>query len=228
MNWFGRFITSSIGKKLIMSLTGLFLIIFLVVHLSGNLQLLAGDGGQSFNEYTKFMTSNPLVKTISYGLYTFILLHAIQGMVIAYKNYKSRGPVGYRKKQASDASWAARNMTLLGILIFAFLMLHMGDFWYSYHFGDLDTVTYDSENYKDMYQKVVVSFQQPWIVISYLVGLIALAFHLYHGFDSAFKTLGINHPKWTPIIKWIGIIYSILIPIGFAIIPIVMYFNNLN
>lgn len=226
MNWIGRFLTSSLGKKLIMSLTGLFLVIFLIVHLSGNLQLLAGDNGQSFNIYTEFMTTNPLIKIISYLLYAFILLHAIQGLLIAYKDRKARGTTGYSKKQASEASWASRNMAALGILIFAFLLLHMGDFWYSFHFGDLETVTYAGVEYQDMYQKVELSFQQTWIVIAYMVGLIALGYHLYHGFGSAFKTLGINHSKWTPIINWIGIIYSIVVPVGFAIIPLVMYFTK--
>lgn len=218
MNWLGRLITSSIGRKLVMSLTGLFLILFLIVHLGGNLALLSGDNGKFFNEYTEFMSTNPIITAISYFLYAFLLIHAIQGILIWYKNYKSRGSVGYRKKQASETKWASRNMALLGILIFAFLLLHMGDFWYKIKFGGLA--------YDQMYHRVSVAFQQEWIVIAYLIGLIALAFHLYHGFQSAFKTLGLNHRKWTPIIHAIGVLYSILIPLGFAIIPIYMYFSN--
>lgn len=206
-----------------MGLTGLFLILFLIVHLSGNFLLFADDGGLSFNAYSKFMTSNALVKIISISLYFFILLHAFQGVLITAKNRRARGPVGYRKKKGSTTSWASRNMGLLGVLILAFLLLHMGDFWFKVHFGEIPL---DAAGNKDLYIKVVASFQNLWIVIAYLVGLIALAFHLYHGFDSAFKTLGINHPKWTPIIKTVGTAFSIIIPLGFAIFPVVFFLTN--
>lgn len=223
MNWLGLFFSSTIGKKIIMAGTGLFLILFLIVHLSGNFLLFADDGGLSFNAYSKFMTSNPLVKIISISLYAFILLHAIQGILIVRKNKMARGPVGYKRKHASTTSWASRNMGLLGILIFAFLLLHMGDFWFKVHFG---SIPLDAAGNKDLYAKVIFSFQSIWIVLAYLVGLLALAYHLFHGFDSAFKTLGFNHPKWTPIIKTIGTIFSIIVPLGFAIFPVVIYLTN--
>ncbi|NBB88229.1 MAG: succinate dehydrogenase [Bacteroidetes bacterium] len=227
-NWFQNFLTSSIGRKTIMSLTGLFLIIFLVVHLVGNLQLLSEDGGRAFNEYTYFMTHNPLIKTISYGLYFFILLHAVQGIVIKLSNNKARGAQGYRKYQAGVNSWASKQMALLGILIFAFLMLHMGDFWFSLKTGNVDKLNYAGypEQIADLYSKVDASFSNIWIVIAYLIGLIALALHLWHGFWSAFQTLGINHRKYTPLIKTLGKLYAILIPLGFAVIPIVFFLKN--
>jgi len=227
-NWFQSFLVSSIGRKLIMSLTGLFLIIFLVVHLMGNLQLLAGDGGRAFNEYAYFMTHNPLIKTASYGLYFFILLHAVQGVVIKLSNNKARGSQGYRKYNAGVNSWASKQMALLGILIFAFLMLHMGDFWYSMKVGDLEMKTYAgfSEPVADLQTKVEASFANVWIVVAYLVGLLALAFHLWHGFWSAFQTLGLDHKKYTPVIKTVGYLYAVLIPAGFAVLPIAIYIQS--
>ena len=226
--WFIQFITSSIGKKLVMSLTGLFLISFLVVHLIGNLQLLYSDGGEAFNIYAQFMTTFLPIKVISYGLYAGIILHAIQGILIAWQNKKAKG-VKYEVSTYENGSWASKNMALLGILIFAFLCIHMGDFWYSMHWGDLPMVTYEGHDtpVKDLYAKVSMSFSQWWIVVIYLVGLLALALHLLHGFQSAFTTLGLVHKKYTPIIRALGIGYSILIPLAYAAIPLTFVVKNL-
>lgn len=226
MNWIINFFTSSIGKKIIMSLTGLFLISFLTVHLIGNLQLLIPDDGYAFNTYAYFMTTNPLVKFISYGLYALILLHAVQGIIMAWSNKKAKGS-SYKVNTYKNKSWASNNMALLGILIFAFLMIHMGDFWWKMKWNRLDVITsyegYDS--IKDLYGRVAAAYKVWWVVLAYLVGLAALALHLMHGFASAFQTLGLNHRKYTPIIKLAGMAYSILIPLGYAIIPIFMYFK---
>ena len=227
MSWFSNFLTSSIGQKLVMSLTGLFLITFLLVHLVGNLQLLASDQGESFNTYAYFMTTNPLIKTVSYGLYFFIVVHTIQGLVIAYNNRKAKGS-RYAVKSNAPASSSGKTMALLGTLILAFLLIHMGDFWYKMKFTDqLEMVPYDSIDVevKNLYKRVSIAFQNPVIVIIYIIGQIVLALHLWHGFQSAFQTLGINHKKYTPAIQFLGKVYSIVIPIGFAIIPIVHYFS---
>ncbi len=212
-----------------MSLTGLFLITFLPVHLLGNLMLLKADGGEAFNTYAYFMTNNPLIKFVSIGLYFFIILHAIQGILIAVSNKKAKG-TKYMVNTYTNKSWASNNMALLGILIFAFICIHMGDFWFKMKFtSQLDMVTdyagYEGIAIKDLYARVVAAFDQLWIVVVYLIGMVALGFHLMHGFASAFQTLGINHQKYTPIIKSLGMAYSILIPLGFAIIPIYMFFT---
>ncbi len=229
MNWIINFLTSSIGKKLVMSLTGLFLITFLPVHLLGNLLLLKGDGGEAFNTYAYFMTNNPLIKFTSYGLYFFILLHAVQGVLLAWQNKKSKGKKSLVNTY-TNKTWASNNMALLGILIFAFLCIHMGDFWFKMKFTNrIDIIDsyagYEGVGIKDLYSRVSLAFKQLWIVLVYLIGLAAMAFHLLHGFASAFQTLGINHKKYTPIIKLLGIGYSILIPLGFAIIPVIMFFK---
>ena len=226
MSWISNFLTSSLGKKLIMSLTGLFLIIFLVVHLVGNLQLLIDDGGEAFNTYAYFMTNNGLIKFLSYGLYALILIHIVQGILIALKNRGARAS-RYAVTNRKSNSFASRNMALLGLLVFFFLAIHMGDFWYKMKFTDeLPMVTYAGLGVEvsDLYARVATAFSEWWIVVVYMLGLLALALHLWHGFQSAFHTLGLNHKKYTPFINAVGKIYSILIPIGFAIIPLYFFF----
>jgi len=208
-----------------MSLTGLFLILFLIVHMTGNLQLLSRDGGESFNIYAAFMSHNPIIKVISIGLYAFIILHTIQGLLLWVRNRQSKGPQ-YKANNSGKSNWPSKNMAILGVLIFAFLMIHMGDFWVKMRFLDvLPMVTYPGhlEPVQDIYTRVHIAFQEPWIVIAYIVGVIALAIHLIHGFQSSFQTLGINHKKYTPVIKVLGWIYTIVICGGFLAMPLYHY-----
>ena len=223
MGWLTNFLTSSLGRKLLMSLTGLFLILFLVVHLIGNLQLLKGDEGQAFNEYTVFMTHNPLIKFVSYGTYILILLHAVLGIYIAVVNRKSKGRKASVSHRAENVTWASKNMALLGILVFAFLMLHMGDFWLKMKLNQTEMVDYGNGEIKNLYASVYKSFSQWGVVIAYLVGLLAMSYHLWHGFASAFQTLGLNHKKYTPLIQILGMAFAIIIPLLFAILP--LYFK---
>ena len=124
MKWLTHYLTSSIGRKLTMSLTGLFLILFLIVHLVGNLQLLKGDEGEAFNKYSYFMTHNPLIKTISYGLYFFILLHSYQGLLLWWQNRNAAGGMKrYAVSSTKTSSFASRSMAWLGTLILIFLFL---------------------------------------------------------------------------------------------------------
>lgn len=227
--WIGRFLTSSIGKKVIMALTGLFLITFLAVHLAGNLQLLISDGGQAFNEYAYFMTNNPLIKFTSYGLYAFILIHAIQGIALWLKNKSARGTQGYAVKndRVAGAAKSSLYMGSLGTIILAFIIVHMVQFWAQMKFtSNVSELLYPGAEYavKDLYALVAGAFTNIWFVIFYVASMIFIGFHLFHGFESAFQTLGLNHKKWTPLIKLVGRAYSILVPLGFAIIPIWMYF----
>jgi succinate dehydrogenase / fumarate reductase, cytochrome b subunit len=224
MTWFTRFLSSSLGKKLLMALTGLFLITFLVVHLIGNLQLLHDDGGQAFNVYAKFMTTNPLIKTISYGLYAFILLHAILGFRLTAENRRARGSKGYAIDNKSSA-WTSRSMGVLGFIILIFLVVHMKDFWAQMHWGGIPTATYEGVEVKDLHAIVALSFSQLWYVLLYVVCMIALAFHLWHGFASGFQTLGLNHLKYNAVIDLVGKAFAIIIPAAFAWIPIAMFFD---
>ena len=230
MNWFTKFLTSSIGQKLVMSLTGLFLIVFLLVHLIGNLQLLLSDGGEAFNLYAEFMTTNPLIKLSSYGLYTFILLHAVQGWLLWSKNRKARGGQGYAV-QATRAKGTngniAKRMGWLGTIVFIFLMLHLYQFWFQMHWGGIETATYGGVEVKDLYSIVKGTYMNPIYVVVYVLSMVVIGAHLLHGFQSSFQSLGLNHQKYTPFIKFLGTAYSILIPLGFAIIPIYMFVRSM-
>jgi len=202
-----------------MSLTGLFLVIFLLIHLIGNLQLLAADGGESFNHYAEFMAHNPLIQVVSKGLYFFILLHAYQGIVLWMKNRAARGNERYAvqvTRAVNTNSFAAKNMAWLGIIIFVFLIIHMGQFWFKMKFG----------GETDLYGLVSILYTDPIWVAFYIVCMIIVAVHLWHGFQSSFQTLGLNHPKYSPLIRFLGKAYSVLIPLGFAMIPIIMFLNK--
>jgi succinate dehydrogenase / fumarate reductase, cytochrome b subunit len=228
MNWFTNYLTSSVGRKLTMSLTGLFLILFLIVHLLGNFQLLKDDGGEAFNKYTYFMTHNPLIKTISYGLYFFIIVHTIQGLLLWAYNRKAKGQSYAVKTTPPGVNWASSNMALLGTLILFFLIIHMGDFWLKMKMGEMTKLAYEDfangEEIANLYARVAEAFKNPLLVGGYVIGQIVLFFHLSHGFQSAFQSLGVNHPKYTPFIKGFGLLYSVLVPLGFAAIPVIFFF----
>ena len=209
-----------------MSLTGLFLILFLVVHLLGNLQLLYNDDGRAFNRYAAFMSTNPLIKLISYTLYLFILLHAVQGWLLWRKNNTARGAERYAVKvtrATNTSAFAARNMGWLGTILFVFIAIHMYQFWLQMHLGNLPMVNYDGKEVKDLYFIVNKAYVNPGFVLFYVLSMVIVAMHLYHGFQSAFQTLGLNHRKYSPLIHWIGRLYAVLVPLAFALIPVVMY-----
>jgi succinate dehydrogenase cytochrome b subunit len=226
MGWFGKFITSSIGRKLIMSLTGLFLILFLIVHLMGNLQLLHDDGGEAFNLYARFMTTNPVIKIISYSLYTFILLHAFLGIYLWLKNRAARGSKGYAVtdvKAVNTNAGFAKNMGWLGGIVFIFLLIHMYQFWFQMHMDAVPYATYAGEEVKNLFEPVQVAFTGIGFVVFYVVCMAILGFHLWHGFQSAFQTLGLSHQKWSPAIRFLGKAYAIIVAVLFAVIPIAFY-----
>lgn len=224
MSWIIKLLTSTLGKKLLMSLTGLFLISFLTVHLMGNLAVFKGDGGLAFNAYAAFMSTNPLIGTVSYLLYAGILLHVFVAIIL-YSRNKAARPVGYKSQNgAANSSWESRSMTLLGILILAFILLHLKDFWWQYkHGGGFEFAT-DANGNRDIYALVLHEFKEVFSLLAYLVGLVALFFHLKHGFQSAFQTLGLEHRKYTPIIKGLGLLYAIFVPLGFALMPVYVFF----
>ncbi len=207
-----------------MSLTGLFLCSFLVVHMAGNLQLFKGDGGRAFNEYTYFMTHNPLIITVSYLLYTSIIVHASMALILTRHNQDSR-PVKYAyAKPEANSPWSSRNMGVLGTVLLIFIVLHMRTFWFEMHFGSVPMAEYDGKEYKDLYTVVVAAFSQLWYVAVYVVCMIALGYHLVHGFKSGFQTLGVRHKKYTPLIEFLGtFVFAIVIPALFAVMPIYMY-----
>jgi len=224
MKWFLDLFSSSLGRKILMALTGIFLILFLTVHLTGNLQLLKHDGGKAFNTYAEFMGNNPLIQIISKGNFLFIILHVLWALMLTISNRKARGPVGYANPNKKSV-WASRNMGILGTIILIFLVIHIRHFYAEAHFGSLPTQMYDGHEAKDLYGQVIFWFQKDWYVALYVFSMIALGFHLWHGFTSAFQTLGLNHKKYNPVINFVGKAYAILVPAGFALIPIVIFFS---
>ena len=188
----------------------------------GNLQLLLppDEALVVFNEYARFMTTNPLIKILSYLTYFSILFHAVDGILLVIQNKKAR-PVQYAyNKPSANSSWASRNMGLLGAVVLFFIIVHMRSFWYEMHFG---SIALDINGNKDLYTITTAAFQELWYVVMYVICMIAIAFHLSHGFASAFQSIGVNHAKYTPVIKKVGAAFGILIPLVFAIIPVFLY-----
>lgn len=226
MSWVTKTLKSTLVKKLIMALTGLFLILFLTGHVSGNMLLFKNDGGEAFNIYAKFMTTNPAVKALSYLTYISVLAHVVYSIILSRHNKAAR-PIGYSESKASTNSrWASRNMGVLGTIILIFIVVHMQSFWAQMHWGDLPMVTYAGEEYKDLYSIVNFAFQNIFMVIGYVVAMAFLAFHLSHGFASAFQTLGLNHKKYSPLIQTVGQVYCIVVPVLFAAMPLYIYFTS--
>lgn len=207
---------SSIGKKLVMSLAGLFLCLFLLVHLGINLTLLLNDGGVIFQEAVEFM-SLWFIKVFEVILFAGFLIHIIWGVVLFFQNWKAR-PQGYAISDNSQTSFFSKYMVHTGAIIFVFLALHFVNFYFV-KLG-LVAVPAGAEGKHDFYHMAINLFSQPVYAIIYVAFMFFLSFHLNHAFQSAFQTLGMNHKKYTPAIKYIGLAYSIIVPLGFAIIPI--------
>lgn len=209
-----------------MSLTGLFLCLFLVIHLIGNTQLFINDGGMAFNTYAYAMAHNPLIQISSWITKVAILLHAFQGLLLWSKNRKAKG-AKYATGNGKSSSWASRNMALLGTALLVFIIVHLANFWVKAKFfpDGLDAFTLeDGTETENLYALAVQTFENPLIVLLYVVGMVALAYHMYHGFQSAFQSVGINHKKYTPTIKMIGIaVFAILIPLLFAAMPVFFF-----
>ncbi|UOQ74773.1 succinate dehydrogenase cytochrome b subunit [Hymenobacter cellulosilyticus] len=221
MSWISKTFSSSIGRKIIMSITGLFLCSFLVVHLIGNLQLFKDDGGQAFNVYSHFMGTNPLIRTVEWVLVLGFGFHIYESIVLTQRNKTARGANYVSNHAEQNSPWQSRNMGLLGTIILIFLLVHLYNFFYRARFGELDP---DINNNDDLYTLVATSFKQLWYVILYVAAQIALGYHLIHGFRSAFQTLGLNHRKYTPAIKFVGYAFSVIVSAGFAAMPLYFYF----
>lgn len=205
-----------------MSVTGLFLCSFLVVHLVGNLTLFYKDGGEAFNIYSEFMAHNPVIRVMEIVLVLGFLFHIYDAIVLTRRN-KSARPVGYAENHPQENStWSSRNMGLLGTIILVFLLVHLWNFFVPARFGGLEAIP--DKDYENLYAEVVKAFQNPIYVGLYVISMIALAYHLIHGFQSAFQSLGLTHKKYTPFIKTFGVAFSVLISLGFALIPLYFFF----
>ncbi|MCB0275456.1 MAG: succinate dehydrogenase cytochrome b subunit [Calditrichaeota bacterium] len=214
---------STIVKKILMSLTGLGLVIFVLGHLIGNLSLLFGP--EPFNLYShKLMSLGPLLWVIEIGLVAFFLIHAWNGISVSRHNRRSR-PVRYAKTGdaggPSKKSLSSVSMIFTGIILLVFLVIHVATFKYGAYY----TTVIDGVEMRDLYKLVYQKFHDPLYVFGYTGVMILLGFHLRHGFWSAFQSLGTNHPRYSGPIYTIGVVLAIVLAIGFIAIPLYTYFN---
>jgi succinate dehydrogenase / fumarate reductase cytochrome b subunit len=222
MKW-SEFFTSSIGKKFIMSLTGIFLIAFLVVHVGINACIWANDGGEMFNKASHFMGTTVVIRILEVGLFAGLILHIVQGLVLEVQN-RNRRKVGYAVKLGNRGSkWYSRSMGLLGTLLLFFLVMHLSHFWVPSRFTDLSTVEVDGKEIANQYADIIRVFQNPWVDILYVLGCASLLYHLLHGFQSAFRTLGVPNGKYIDIIRTVGYVFAVVVSVAFAMMPVSVY-----
>jgi succinate dehydrogenase / fumarate reductase, cytochrome b subunit len=215
------FLTSSIGKKVLTALAGLFLCSFLAVHLTINLLVLRNDGGIAYEKAVEFMTTNILIKIVEIFLFTGFILHILYGITLQIQNWIAR-PVRYSKINYSQTSFFSKYMIHTGIIILTFLVLHFMNFYFV-KLGWVD-VPAGANGKHDFYNMVLNLFRNPvfsWIYVGFMI---FLGFHLNHALQSAFQTFGWAHPKYSLVIKAIGLVYSIGISAGFATIPLIILY----
>ncbi len=204
-----------------MGVTGISLVGFLVVHCYINALIFLPDGIRRYLEAGHFMGTNPIVRTLEIGLFVGIILHIVQGLMLTAQN-KAKRPIGYQIAPGNKSStWYSRSMGLLGTLILIFIVMHLSHFWvpnrYEQHFGSGHEI--------NLYEKMEMVFQNPIVVLVYVLGCISLSWHLMHGFWSAFQTLGMYTPKYAPFIKGLGTAFSIIVPLIFIAMPVAFYFG---
>ena len=234
MTWKQVF-TSSIGRKITMGLTGIFLITFLVVHVGINACIWANDGGEMFNKAAHFMGSMVVIRIIEFGLFLFIFIHIIQGLMLEISHRGKRG-IGYAVNYGNRGSkWYSRSMGLLGTLLLLFLILHWTNFWIPSRFtgvkdemGNTLSQTYNGVEMHDLYTLMKITFSDLWVVIVYVLGCISLAYHLAHGFQSAFRSLGVHNKRYNAMLTSIGYGFAIIVPLAFAMMPVSFYLGWIN
>ena len=213
MNKFTALYRSSVGKKIIMSLSGLFLCTFLVVHVVINMFLFKHDGGETYNRYSEFMSTNPFIRVIEIVLFAGLIAHVISGVVVWLQNRASR-PVGYEMYRLRDnTKFTSRTPTLTASasLVAFFLVVHLKTFWVPNRFW----AAAPSSNY----DLVAAAFSDPVYSLFYIVALVFLAFHLRHGFQSGFQTLGLSDKQYKWLIDSVAVIFWLFIPLAFAAMP---------
>lgn len=209
--------SSTIGRKYAMALSAMFLLLFLIMHLSVN--LISVFSPSAFNSASEFMGYNPLIQFLMQPILGFaVIFHFVMGFVLELKNRSAR-PVKYAMNNGSaNSTWMSRNMIISGLVVLAFLGLHMYDFWWhEINFKYVEANRPDNERF---WHELHAKFADAWRVIFYIIAFVLLGLHLAHGFQSSFQSVGARHPKYTPVIKALGTWYSILIPAGFIIIAL--------
>ena len=222
MTWKEVF-TSSVGKKLVMSFTGIFLILFLIVHVGLNACIWANDGGTMFNAGAHFMGANIVPRILEIGLFAGLILHIVQGLMLELSNRSKRG-IDYAVSYSKGSKWYSRSMGLLGTIVLLFLILHLYNFWLPNraHQGFL------LGEEINLYDKMKEVFSELWVVVIYVLGCISLGYHLAHGFQSAFRTLGVHNKRYNAIFTTLGYGFAIIVPLAFALMPISFYLGWLQ
>ena len=215
--------TSSIGKKLMMSLAGSFLVVFLLVHLGINLLLVIFEDPMIYNKAAHFMSTNILIKIFEIVLMGGILLHIIYALILQIQNWIAR-PRRYIKANYSNTSFFSKFMIHTAIIVLVFLAIHFVDFYFKAKFGHGETILVDGVVYHDFASEIVDKFKMLPFVVFYIAAFVFLGFHLVHGFQSAFKTLGLDHKRYTPVIQAVSILYSVVVVAGYSLIPLMIYF----
>ena len=224
-----------------MGFTGFFLIFFLIVHCTLNSMIFFdmydnSDNGQTFNHWANLFGTNFFIRAMEYGVFIGLLLHIVQGLMLWRQNKKAR-PVKYAVSKFREGKWYSRSMGLLGTLILLFLIIHLYHFWTPSRFGGMAGIhslnettlaDYNNQRVHDLYAEMKIVFQYPGAVVLYVVGVFALAWHLLHGFQSAFQTFGINHKKYTPVINGLGVLYTVVVSVLFSLMPVAMYLKWVN
>jgi succinate dehydrogenase / fumarate reductase cytochrome b subunit len=221
-----RYINTSIGRKFLMALSAIFLMIFLLQHLAIN--LLSVLSPSLFNSVSHFMGTNPLVQfALQPVLIAAVLFHFIMGFVLEIKNKQARGGVDYAfNKSTKNSNWFSRNMIYSGATILAFLALHFIDFWFpEIVYKYVANYPADAHRY---HEELVHKFQSPLRVGAYVIAFVLLAFHLLHGFQSAFQSVGARHPKYQNTVVKAGKVYGIAVPAGFIFIAVYHHLNSLS
>lgn len=206
-----------------MAITGLFLISFLIIHVGLNASIFAMDGGDMFNRAAHFMGSHWVIRAMEIVLFAGFIIHAVQGYVLELKN-RSLRKKGYKENLGERGSkWYSRSMGILGTLLLLFLIMHIKHFWVPSRITGLQEVP--GTDYHNLFAEMVEIFKNPFIVILYVIGCISLAYHLLHGFTSAFRTLGVHNSRYIKIIRSLGAGFSIFVSLLFASMPVAIYFG---
>ena len=212
-------------RKMIMALTGLFLCLFLIVHLSANCLLLLPEemARGLYNSYSTTLRESPLIQIVAYALYLSIILHVIYAAIITIRNRKAK-PTRYAVNHFKEnSSRTSQNMGWIGVLILIFILIHLANFWARIKLGIGAEVSLDSEGHLDVYAVSYGLFQNTYYVLFYTVLMIPLGLHLHHGLKSGFKTLGFYHSKGLKVLARVSLIYAVVISVGFGIIPLIVY-----
>lgn len=210
-----------------MAITGLFLISFLLVHFAGNVALYFNDGGLAFNEYTLFMSTNPVIRVMELVLVAGFLFHIVDAVALTKSNNDAR-PIKYAQfNPQKNSDWFSRNMGVTGSIVLIFLIVHLKSFWFEYKFNAVPSVTLENgQEIKDMYAIVVAAFSQWWYAALYVVAMALLSFHLNHGFYSALQSLGLSNRDLLEKYKKAGTALAVLVFIGFSSFPIYFFLTK--